>query len=295
MKKYLIILFAVVMLLLAACLPVQQGSDATQAPTQTTMPTPTPTTQPTETTMPTETSVPTETTQPTESIPPTETTMPTETVQSTETSAPTEPQGAATDPYGYPFIFDGSNPSMQNDADISECVEGYLYWFNINDKSIFFVTDKKVVQKENMVSLFAANETHVYFVTEEEPTKIYAAPLEDFSVQEVIYESEHGNIDRIMTGDFQYENTTLQITEGASRFVWFDLTEKKAELFMEQYFLLSACIETMDCTAEDENGEEYLVDCNKIFFFGKLSAEDTEVKSYHYYRDTGEVVEFDYQ
>ena len=176
---------------------------------------------------------------------------------------------------------------MQDDADISECVKGYVYWYNVDDKNIFFVTDKAVVD-------MAGSETHAYFVTEEEPTKIYAAPLEDFSKQEVIYESTHGKIDSIITGWYQYTNTVLQITEGSSRFVWFDLTQNKAELFMEQYFLLRASIETSHHTAQDEDGDWYLVDLNQIFFFGKLSENDTEIKSYHYFRDTGEVVEFNY-
>ena len=182
-------------------------------------------------------------------------------------------------PFGAPFVYDSSY-SVDDEADVSECVEGWLYYCDYATHKVHFVSKEKVIAKNS-------NDTHVFFVTEAEPTKIYAAPLTDLTKHELIYESTFGEICKDFgPGSHQYYNTALAFITDNKRFVWLDLTTGEAEVLMEQYDIVTACVDTGNDFVVD--GVPYLKDLNVIWFVGRLEEGD-ELQQYFYYRDTGEI------
>lgn len=249
MKRYISLLVALVALMLAACQPSQLG--ATQTPTTTT---------PSQTTKQTENAV-----------------LPT-TVTPTETEQDSFVPGS----YGIPFVYDGSNPVIGITPDLSECVLGYFYYVDMITTEVFFVCDASV-------SVFNGSDTHIFYVKEEEPNKIYATPLADLAQHTLVYESSVGKINKLAPGARQYYNTALEILVENRRFVWLDLTTGNSEVYMEQYYIETACVETGYGRSEKIDGEWCLIDSNQIWFVGKLT-EDDEIGQYWYFRDTGEII-----
>lgn len=263
MKKYIALFVVLVVLMLAACQPSQLG--ATQTPTTTT---------PSQTTKQTENAVLPTTVTPTEKEPTTGATQPrgTETTLSIDTFVPNS--------YGYPFVYDGTLPEAWGNVDVSDCVVGQLYYRDIVSNEIYFICSDPVLEK-------CSNDSHVFYVTEAEPTKIYAAPLTDFSQRDVVYETASGAIVTYLTdGPHQYENTVLQIVEGNQRFIWLDLTTSTPELVMEQYYIEKATIDSNDAYVVEDIW--YVKNTNVVYFVGKLQEND-ELTEYLYYRDTGKI------
>lgn len=215
-----------------------------------------------------QTTLPSQTTVPPTTAQPVETTQPTETAQPTETQPPR--------PYveGISFIYNGSNPSISLDPDLSDCVIGALYYLDYETAEVYLICGDTVITR-------SATDTHVYYVKAEEPTKIYATPKTDFSQHTVIYESAFGDIGKYLYPGTMQFSEALQFVEGGQRFVWLDLTTGEAEVLMEQYYIMHASIDEHGSVA---HWREY----NIVYFVGKQN-EDDELTEYLYYRDTGEI------
>ena len=189
---------------------------------------------------------------------------------------------------GFAFIFDGSNPTHYNDVDLSKCAVGSLYYIDVTTRKVYFVTDKSLVT-------YNSSGTHVFYVPMDEPSRIYAAPLTDLAQHTPVYESANGKItDSLFTGSFQHFNTALQFVEDDRRYIWLDLTTGKAEVVLEQYYILKASVDSSSGVAIDENGQPYLESTNVIYFMGKLNEAD-DLSQYLYYRDTGKIEEVFWQ
>lgn len=189
---------------------------------------------------------------------------------------------------GVAFVHIGSDPEEYEGVDISDCVLGSLYYIDKTARKLYFVSDKPLIT-------YGSNDTHVFYVPREEPSKIYAVPVTDLEQHTLIYESENGKItDSLFVGPFPYSNTALQFVEDDRRFIWFDLTTGEAEVLMEQFYIRYANVDSRSGTAIDENGQRYLEGTNVIYFMGKRNEAD-DLSQYLYYRDTGKIEEVFWQ
>lgn len=281
MKKYVLILLAAVMLILAACARAGTGATGeTNAPVNTGTPTqttaenqPTGTTQ-TPTTKPTETTAP-PTTQHTEPS-----TQPTELM-------PTDP--LPTDPIptrgGYLLIYEGKNPDYWKGADLSEqCTEGYLYYINKNKEDIFLVCAEEVIM-DTLMNI--NNTTLIYFVKQTEPTKIFAAYIDDITEHRLVYTfDESADINQIQEiGLHKNRNLGVMVLEGNSRVYWIDVETGEAEILLELWYIEWAYVG--GGSMEIVDGEPVLLEII-ISFRGKLH-EDDQLGDYIYNHTTGEI------
>lgn len=184
--------------------------------------------------------------------------------------------------YSTHFVYDGTQPLSSKNADLSDCVIGSLYYLDMDTGKPYFVCADEISMK-------AGEEGDIFFVKDEEPTKIYATHLSDFSKHEVIYESQNGPITvRLQHDTWSYKNPILYFVEDNKRFVVLDLVTKEATVLMEQYEINWAYVETV-------KGGNYTVRVSDlkdmyVYFEGRPNAGD-EKRGYLYTVKTGELQE----
>ena len=236
-------------------------------PTQPTIPTTQPTTAPT--TVPT-----TPTTQPT--VPPT--TQPT--VPETNPNLPPVPTDFDTTD-GRAFVT-RSFPNvelMPNWVPPAECLVDHLYWVVESTKECILICDEPIYSRS-----YVTTDTHIFFVKESEPTKVYVTAIGDFENHQLLYESTYGEVG-YMTVVSRLEGY-LQFVAGDKKFVLLDMVTNECTVWMEQYYIEYAYLETIPLQENIELREW-------IWFSGKLSEGEINGQ-YFYYWKTGEVKEDEY-
>ena len=169
---------------------------------------------------------------------------------------------------GLAFIYHGPNYIVLSpDWCLSEGLVDHLYWVIEATKEYTLICDEPVVAYTN-------TDTHVYFVKESEPTKIYRTPIGDFTNHQLYSESIYGGISYMNV----ISNVTdfLQFVAGEQKFIMLDMSTGESTILMEQYY-----IEIAYMTAD--NGSTWN---NWIWFCGKPTGEEPYT-DYFYDRDTG--------
>lgn len=195
------------------------------------------------------------------------------------TSIPvTEPSTAAED--GLAFVYYGPQfVVLSPDWRPSEALVNHLYWVVKSTKECILICDEPIYS-----SSYTTTNTHVYFVKEAEPTKIYRAPIGDFTNHQLFYESAYGEV-TYMTGLFYYSTGVenyLQFVADEKKFVMLDMRTLESKVLMEQYYIDNAYIEV---------ARDGVTWNNWIWFEGKPTENDPPHKQYFYYLDTGETEE----
>ena len=189
---------------------------------------------------------------------------------------------------GVTFVHIGSDPKQYEGVDISDCELGALYYIDKTARKLYLITEEPVITYGN-------NDTHIFYVPRQEPSKIYAVSVADRARRMLIYESENGSITSgLFGGAFPYSNAALQFVEDDQRFIWLDLITGEAAVLMEQFYIRYAQVDSRSGTAIDENGQRYLKSTNVIYFMGKRNEAD-DLSQYLYYCDTGEIEEVFWQ
>ena len=156
----------------------------------------------------------------------------------------------------------------------SDCLVDHLYWVIKSTKECILICDEPIFSRS-----YTTTDTHVYFVKESEPTKIYRTPIGDFANHQLFYESTFGKVNYM---DIVYRlEGYLQFVADEKKFVLLDMATKESTVFMEQYYIEFAYLETVP-HQEDIELREW------IGFFGKPT-EDAPQGDYFYYWKTGEV------
>ena len=158
----------------------------------------------------------------------------------------------------------------------AECLVDHLYWVIESTKECILICDEPIYSRS-----YTTTDTHIYFVKESEPTKIYRTSIGDFANHQLFYESTYGNVNYIAILDYYttgIENY-LQFVADEKKFVLYDMITGESTIFMEQYYIEYALIGS----AYDGSIFE-----NNIVFFGKPT-EDAPQGDYFYYWQTGEI------
>jgi len=147
----------------------------------------------------------------------------------------------------------------------------HLYWVVESTKEVFVICDEPVAQ-------YQATDTHVFFVKQSEPTKIYVVPIGDFTNHHLYYESSDGDITDI---DYMFYSqgeirNYLQFVVDEKRFVMLNMTTNELAVILEAYEINRAF-------TYDPDGEW-------ITFEGTLT-EGGKGGLYLYNRFTGELIE----
>ena len=142
---------------------------------------------------------------------------------------PTRPTAPTIPPTTQPTVPPTVPADDISDGYVSRYVDR-LYWVVEGMKEHILICEKVVT--------YARNDTHVFFVSEPEPTKVYAAAIGDFSKHELVYESTYGNISFMnIESDLQ---GFLQFVAEEKKFVILDLTTGERTLLMEQDYIAYA-------------------------------------------------------
>lgn len=256
MKKSILIVL-VLLLLLTGCqtAPVDNGQTLSSTPSSSGTVTP-----------------PSYSSRPSTSTPATST--PATSIPATSTPATNPPEKDKT---GYTFIYNGSAPFISIDPDCSECTVGHLYWVDKSSEEVTLILEEQTLES-------IQEGAYVYYVKEDEPTKIYRTPIGGFSQHEMIYESTHGKVSAMLIDTFTIrEQLVLQFVADEKKFVVLELETGETTLVMEQYYIKGALFDGRQTDTWEEQ--------EKIFFTGKPTA-DHELTTYRYYCGTGEVKEF---
>ncbi len=228
-------------------------------------------------------------TTPTDPTDPTEpSTAPTEpTTDPTEPSTdPTEPSTAPTDPVVNKPPFSGMQIFIyREDRDFSyvpgflleECEEGHLYYYYPRWSRLGVICDEPVVD-------FASDKVNFFFVKEAEPTKLYCAPQSDLTLQEVIYESDFGEINDVYPQwGGAYADKVVTLTEGNKRLVAVDIATAEVLLEFKPYYIKHGSFEGLT----EVDGKPH---CDRVLFDGKPTENDRDY-TYFYWRESGTFTE----
>ena len=142
-------------------------------------------------------------------------------------------------------------------------------------------TEPSVPPTEPDVTQPSVTEKVICFVKEDEPTKLYCAPINDLSQQKVIYESEFGEINYVYVEELgAYANKVVTLTEGNKRIVLLDIaTAEVLVVFDEAYYIKHGFFEGIT----EVDGKPY---CDLILFDGKPT-EDDRNSTYFYWVESG--------
>ena len=204
------------------------------------------------------------------SITPPSSSGPATSTPATSTPAPSAPAVDVHD--GRAFIYYGPQfVVLSPDWRPAEALVDHLYWVVRSTKEYTLICDEPVID-------YTATDTHVYFVKEAEPTKIYRTPIGDFVNHQLVYESSYGKVSYMIV----ISNSTefLQFVADEKKFVMLDMSTGECTVLMEQYYINNAY---MEGTGDGETWN------NWIWFQGKPSESDPPDRQYFYYRDTGEI------
>ena len=157
----------------------------------------------------------------------------------------------------------------------TDALANHLYWVVRSTKEYTLICNEPV-------AVYTATDTHVYFVKESEPTKIYQTPIGDFANHQLFYESAYGAV-TYMGGLFNYTTGVenyLQFVADTKKFVILDMCTMESKVLMEQYYIHHAYIEV---------ARDGVTWNNWIWFQGKPTENDPPNKQYFYYMETGEI------
>lgn len=155
----------------------------------------------------------------------------------------------------------------------SDCLVDHLYWVVKSTKECILICDDPIYSRS-----YTTTDTHVYFVKESEPTKIYRTTIGDFANHQLFYESTYGKV-TYMT--FISKLDCLQFVADEKKFVQLDMSSGESTVLMEQYYIEFAYLEAVPLQDDIELREW-------IWFSGKPT-EDAPQGDYFYYWQTGEV------
>lgn len=155
----------------------------------------------------------------------------------------------------------------------SDCLVDHLYWVVKSTKECILICDEPIYSRS-----YTTTDTHVYFVKESEPTKIYRTTIGDFANHQLFYESTYGKV-TYMT--FISKLDCLQFVADEKKFVQLDMSSGESTVLMEQYYIEFAYLEAVPLQDDIELREW-------IWFSGKPT-EDAPQGDYFYYWQTGEV------
>ena len=209
-------------------------------------------------------------------VPPSSTVVPATSVPVTAPPATSVPTTNPPEPdqTGYSFVYKGTTPFISFDADYSDCTVGYLYWV---DKTSGEVTS---IMEEQVLEPIQEGE-YVYYVKEEEPTKIYRTRIGEFLQHEMIYESNHGKVSAMLIDTYTIrEQLVLQFVADEKKFVVLNLDTGETAILTEQYYIQSAMFDH-SCTDTWEEQTDFI-------FWGKID-ENHSVQSYRCFMKTGEI------
>lgn len=180
--------------------------------------------------------------------------------------ATTPPEPADT---GYALIYEGDNPFMNVDPDLSGCTVGHLYWIDIATLAVTAILEEPVLNR-------VQEGAYVYYVKAAEPTRVYRTLIGDFTQHELIHETIYGKIDH-MTIYPGIENY-LQFVADNKKFVVMEFDTGEETVLMEQYYISFAYMGGTNGTLG-----------NWIWFEGKHAENDSPYEQYFYYWNTGEI------
>lgn len=182
---------------------------------------------------------------------------------------------------GWAFIFDGYQPTIQFEVDISKLIEGHLYYIDLNTREITLICDETVlISTEDDF-----NVDFEYYVKASEPTKIYRTNPKHPKAHTVIYESTFGPINYIVSDAYAItKQEVLQFVADNKYYVLLDLESGETSLMMEQYYIEYALIAHGSYDTWNE--------LDLVLFRGKLN-EDDKVRTYEYSRSTGAIQDMD--
>ena len=173
---------------------------------------------------------------------------------------------------GMAYIYQGSEQSVLYPPywRPTEGLEDHLYWVVEVTKECTLICDEPVTG-------YTRTDTHVYFVKESEPTKVYATPIGDFKNHELFYESTYGKITwmKVETGLHGY----MQFVADNKKFVLWDMATGESTLLMEQCYIHYARLYRAD---------DGITWGDFIEFEGKHKESDPLYTQYIYNRITGE-------
>lgn len=188
----------------------------------------------------------------------------------TDPTDPTEPSTAPTDPVVNKPPFSGMQIFIYREGrDLSyvpgflleECKEGHLYYYYPRWSRLGVICDEPVVD-------FASDEVNFFFVKEAEPTKLYCAPQSDLTLQEVIYETDFGEINDVYTQrGGAYANKVVTLTEGNKRLVAVDIATAEVLLEFKPYYIKHGSFEGL---TEVDGKPSY----GRIWFWGQPTEAD---------------------
>ena len=181
--------------------------------------------------------------------------------------ATTPPEPADT---GYALIYEGDNPFMNVDPDLSGCTVGHLYWIDIATSAVTAILEEPVLNR-------VQEGAYVYYVKAAEPTRVYRTLIGDFTQHELIHETIYGKIDH-MTIYPGIENY-MQFVADNKKFVVMEFDTGEETVLMEQCYIGYAYIQ----------GRNGVLD-RWIWFRGKHAEDDSPYEQFIYNRDTGETV-----
>ena len=157
-------------------------------------------------------------TPPSSSIPPT--------VPTTQPTVPTTQPSPAEG--GHVLIFYGPPNQPSPDWWPTEGLIDHLYWVVEATKESILICDEPVVA-------YTSNDTHIFFVKESEPTKVYATPIGNFKNHELLYESVYGSVSSMV--NYSNSNNLLQFVANGKKFVVYDMATRESTVLMEQYHI----------------------------------------------------------
>ena len=216
---------------------------------------------------------PTESTTPSDSsTPPTDNEVPpTSTAPTTPTSEPqTAPAFDIND--GRAFItYDEPTVVLMPDwVPPSDCLVDHLYWVVASTKECILICDEPIYSRS-----YVTTDTHIYFVKESEPTKVYVTPIGDFTNHQLFYESTYGKVNYVAHVDYRDTgiDNYLQFVADEKRFLLLDMTTGESTLMMEMYdieFALTSDIDGADISFEGKPTEE---DRYGFYYYNRLTGD----------------------
>lgn len=156
----------------------------------------------------------------------------------------------------------------------AECLVDHLYWVVESTKECILICDEPIYSRS-----YTTTDTHIFFVKESEPTKVYVTAIGDFENHHLFYESTFGKVNYM---DIVYKlEGYLQFVADEKKFVLLDMATKEGTVFMEQYYIEYAYLETVP-------HQENIEIMEWVGFYGKPT-EDIPLGDYFYYWQTGEI------
>ena len=167
---------------------------------------------------------------------------------------------------------------MPNWVPPAECLVDHLYWVVESTKECILICDEPIYSRS-----YVKTDTHIFFVKESEPTKVYVTAIGDFSNHQLFYESPYGNITNIVhkaNRESEIKNY-LQLVADEKRFVMLNMITGKSSVIFEMYKIAFASTTDPDAKwitfegkpTDDGSGALGLYDYNRIT--GELIIDDS--------------------